>query len=119
MKGKSLGVSLISMAIAAIAAYSSLGSPAVAAWLGIVSFGLTLVLSTFAPSGSFPKGWTAVMWITNGVGIAIQVLTAMADKQLADPTTINYVIIGINILMQTFIKDYGTGSMVENTKKTA
>ena len=112
MNGKSLGASLISMAIAAIAAYSALGSPTLAAWLGIVSFGLTLVLSTFAPSGSFPKGWTAVMWITNGVGIAIQVLTAMVD-----PTTINYVIIGINILMQTFIKDYGTGSMVENTKK--
>lgn len=117
MKGKSLGVSLISMAIAAIASYSALGSPAVAAWLGIVSFGLTLVLSTLAPSGEFPKGWTAVMWITNGVGIAIQVLTAIADKQLADPVTINYVIIGINILMQTFIKDYGTGSMVENAKK--
>ena len=117
MKGKSLGVSLISMAIAAIAAYSSLGSPAVAAWLGIVSFTLTLVLSTFAASGEFPKGWTAVMWITNGVGIVIQVLTAMADKQLADPVTINYVIIGINILMQTFIKDYGTGSVIENTKK--
>lgn len=117
MKGKSLGVSLISMAIAAIAAYSSLGSPAVAAWLGIVSFTLTLVLSTFAASGEFPKGWTAVMWITNGVGIVIQVLTAMADKQLADPVTINYVIIGINILMQTFIKDHGTGSVIENTKK--
>ena len=113
MKGKSLVVSIMSVMIAAIASYSGLVAPHIQAWLGIVSFGLTILLSSqiFA-SGTFPKGWTTVMWITNISGIVIQLMSAIGEKGLIDPNICNYIIIGINILLTGFVKDYGSGNSI-------
>lgn len=114
MKGKSLVVSILSVAVAAIASYSGLVAPHVQAWLGILSFGITLLLSSpILASGTFPQGWTSVMWITNIAGIIIQLMSAIGDKGLIDPAIANYIIIGINILLTGFIKDYGSGSIVK------
>ena len=116
MKGKSLAVSILSVIVVAIASYSALFSPSAQAWLGIASFTITAVLSTFASSGTWPKGWSSVLWITNIAGVVIQVLSAIGDKALIDPAIVNYLIIGINILLTGFVKDYGSGSVVENAK---
>ena len=113
MKGKSLVVAIFSILIAVIASYSNLLPVHLQGWIGIVSFTLTLLLaSPFLKSGSYPAGWTPVLIITNIVGIAVQVLGKIGDDALVNPAVINYVILGINILMTGFIKDYGKGSIL-------
>jgi len=114
MKGKSLAVSILSVIVAIIAAYSGLASPSAQAWFGIVSFAIVLLLqSPILSSGTFPVGWTSTVWIVNIAGIVIQVLSSIGEKSLVDPAVINYVIIGINILLTGFVKDYGSGSIVK------
>ena len=113
MKNKSLAVQILTMIVAVIGSYGALFSTTAQAWLGIVSFAITVLLqSPILSTGTWPVGWNKIMWISNGAGIVIQVLNAISDKGLVDPATINYVIVGINILLVTFIKDYGNTSTV-------
>lgn len=113
MKGKSLVVQLFTLGIAIIAAYGSLFSSNVQAWLGIVAFALTgLLNSPILSSGNWPKNWGPVMWINNIAGIAVMVLTQLGEKSLVDPALITYVITGINLLLFTFVKDYGTETSI-------
>ena len=113
MKGKSLIVQIFTLAILMIAAYSGLFSASSAAWLGVASLALTLTLnSPLLSSGSWPSGWAPVMWISNIGGILLQVLSQIGEKNLIEPNIVNYVIIGINLLLFTFIKDYGTGTSI-------
>lgn len=103
---KSLAVQILTVIILMIGAYMGAFSTGAQAWLGIVSMGLTLVLSTFFPSGSMPTGWTTIMWITNISGVVLQVLNAMGTSGLIDAQVVNMIMIGINILLQVFVKDY-------------
>ena len=114
MKAKSLIVTIISAAILAFGAYSGFFSAGVQAWLGIVSMAGVLVLSTFFPSGTLVAGWNWVMWTTNIAAIVVQLFTAIGSQSLLSPEIVNAIIIGINIFVQTFLKDYGTGSVAVN-----
>lgn len=113
MKGKSLIVQLLSFGVAVIGSYSALFSDGVQAWLGIVAFAATLLLnSDMLASGTWPKGWSAFLWISNLAGIGIQILSQIGEKGLVDPNIVNYVITGINLFVFTFIKDYGTETSI-------
>lgn len=105
---KSLAVQIITVLILLIGAYAGFLSPSAQAWLGIVSMALTLTLSTFFPSGTLPKGWTTIMWVTNISGVVLQLLNALGDQGLVDAKTINMLIVAINILIQVAVKEYQT-----------
>lgn len=114
MKTKSLIVQVLTVLILAIGSYSGMFSPAVAAWLGIISMAATLTLSTFFPSGTIVTGWTWVMWATNISGVVVQILNLTSENGLIAPNITNSIIIAINIFIQVFLKDYnGGGSIVE------
>lgn len=106
MVKKSLAVQLITAALLLIGAYSGMFSTGAQAWLGIVSMGLTLFMSTVLPTGTMPKGWTTMMWIFNLSGIVLQLLDTMGSMGLVEPKITNAIMIGLNILIQVFIKDY-------------
>lgn len=103
---KSLAVQILTVLVLLIGAYSGLFGDTAQAWLGIVSMGATLVLSTFFPSGNMPSGWNKIMWITNITGVALQLLTAIGSAGLVDVMTINTIIVSINIFLQVFVKEY-------------
>jgi len=113
MKGKSLGFTILTALVLVVGSYVGYFNETVQAWLGIVSMATLLVLSTFFKSGELVKGWSTVTVITNASMIGIQVLNLIGDKNLVDPSVINGVIIGINIFIQTFLKDYNGGSIAE------
>lgn len=103
---KSLAVQILTVIVLMIGAYMGTFSAGAQAWLGIVSMALTLVLSTFFASGTMPSGWTTILWITNVSGVVLQVLNAIGTAGLIDAQVINMIMIGINILLQVFVKDY-------------
>lgn len=103
---KSLAVQILTVLILLVGAYSGLFGPTGQAWLGIISMGATLTLSTFFPSGTLPTGWDKIMWITNITGVALQLLIAIGSAGLVDPMAINAIIITINVFVQLFIKNY-------------
>ena len=106
MEKKSLAVQFITAVILMIGAYAGMFSSGAQAWLGIASMVLTVILSTFFPSGTLVKGWTALMWAFNISGIILQALNAIGSKGLIDPQTTNAIMIGINVLIQVFVKNY-------------
>lgn len=116
MKAKSLAVSIISALILVIGSYSGFLNASWQAWLGIVAVALNLILSTWFPSGTIVKGWNWVMWATSGSAIVIQILNATLTAGLVAPEIINAIIIGINIFIQTFLKDYTTGGSIAEKK---
>lgn len=103
---KSIAVQILTVLVLLIGAYSGMFGATAQAWLGIVSMGATLVLSTFFPSGTLPTGWNKIMWITNITGVVLQLLTALGSTGLIDPMVINTIIIAINVFVQVFIKNY-------------
>jgi len=110
MKGKTLAVALIGMAISFIGAYSVYLSPLAAQWLGSIAMLLTIILqsSIFAtPGTSWPTGWKWFTWATNGIGIVILWFSTFADMAapLIAPEVITGVIMGLNIVL-SFIKNY-------------
>lgn len=114
MKGKSLLVQILTTIILVIGSYGKLFDATTAAWLGIVSMGLTSILGTFFKSGEFVKGWSKVMIAVNAIGILVQLLNASSENGLLPADVVNYVVIGINIFMGVFLKDYiGNGSIAE------
>ncbi len=114
MKGKSLLVQILTTLVLVIGSYGKLFDATTAAWLGIVSMGLTAVLGTFFKSGEFVKGWSKVMIVVNAIGILVQLLNATSDNGLLPSDVVNYVIIGINIFVGVFLRDYiGNGSITE------
>jgi len=119
MKGKAAVIQIITLIVAVIGAYGALFTTGVQQWLGALSFALTLLVqSPILSSGTWPKNWTWVIWATNITGIIIQVLGYFSDHALVPADVVNYLIIGINIGLTIFVKDYGTGSQIENTSTT-
>lgn len=114
---KSLAVQIMTIILLLISSYSGFFGESVQAWLGIVSMALTLVLSTFFPSGTMPKGWTAIMWIVNICGVVMQLLNAMGSQGLIDAQSVNIVMISINVILQVIVKQYGVTPVVPTEMK--
>ena len=113
MKGKSLVVQIFTLLISAITIYGNLLPVSILPWLGIVAFSLTGILnSPLLSSGKWPTGWAPVMWITTITGLAIQIGNEMATQSLVDPAIINNIVVGINLLLFTFVKDYKTETSI-------
>lgn len=105
MKGKSVAVQLITTVILAIGYFGSYFDAHTAAILAAVSYGLTAVLSTFAPSGTFVKGWNWVMWGVNIGGVLIQIANYSADAGLIAVNIAGGIVAAINILLQVYFTD--------------
>ena len=103
---KSLAVQILTVLVLTIGAYSGMFGSTAQAWLGILSMGATLTLSTFFPSGTMPAGWSKIMWITNITGVVLQLLTAVGSAGLIDAMTVNTIILAINIFLQVYVKEY-------------
>lgn len=103
---KSSFVNIATLLVGAIGAYSGLFSVTAAAWLSIVSMALTLVLSTWFPSGVFSPSANVASYVVNGAGIIIQLLNATADSALIPAEIVAQVVIGINLVLQVYFKDY-------------
>lgn len=113
MKGKTLIANILSFVILAIGAYSGLFSPLWAAWLSVLSYLITLVLQLpVFTSGSMTTGVSFAQYAVLILGIVIQVLNAIGQKALLDPMITNYIVIGITLFIQVFLKEYGTGTSV-------
>lgn len=117
MKRKSLIVSILSALLLVIGNYAGFLDATWQAWLGVVAIAANLVLSTWFPSGTIVKGWTWVMWVTSVSAIVIQILNAISAASFLTPEITNAIIIGINIVIQVFVKDYS--DPVTPTKTTA
>ena len=115
MKGKSLLLNIFTIAISVLGVAAGLFTPAVASWIGLVSFALTIVLNTVFPSGVFVSGWNIAMWITNLGGIVLQLINYAGAHALVDPQTVNYVVVAVNVLIQVLAKDFGSGTIVGGT----
>lgn len=103
---KSAFVNIATLLIGAIGAYAGMFSVTAAAWLSIVSMALTLVLSTWFPSGTFSPSANIASYVVNGGGILIQLLNATADSALIPAETVASIVIGINLVLQVYFKDY-------------
>lgn len=107
MEKKSTFFNIATLIVLAIGAYGGLFSATVAAWLGIASMALTLTLSTWFPSGTFVGFGNATSWVVNGAGILIQLLNATSEQALIPADVVSYVVIGINLILQVYFKEYG------------
>ncbi len=106
MQKKSTFFNIATLIVLAIGAYGGLFTVTAAAWLGIVSMALTLVLSTWFPSGTFIGFGNSATWVVNGAGILIQLLNATSEHELIPANIVSDIVIGINLILQVFFKDY-------------
>lgn len=105
MKSKSSAVQIITTLVLLIGYFGNMFDAHTAAILAAVSYALTACLSTFAPSGTFVKGWSVVMWATNIAGVATQILNYTSDNGLVAVNITGAIIAVINILLQVYFTD--------------
>lgn len=102
MKGKSIAVQIVTTLVLLIGYFGNMFDAGTAAILAAISYGLTAVLSTFAPSGEWVKGWNVVMWATNIVGVVTQILNYTSDNGLVAVNVTGAIIAVLNILLQVY-----------------
>lgn len=109
MVKKSLIWQILSFLVAMIAGYSGLLGEKTQVILGIISFAITAVLqSPILSSGNWPKGWDTAMWITQIVGISIQLVNYLGEHSIVPAMFVNMFIFTVNTIMVTFVKQYNT-----------
>lgn len=114
MKGKSVAFQIIATLVLVAGAYMSNFNPSIQEWIGVFVFAGTLLLhSPILSSGSLPQGWSWVVWASNLGAITLQVGSYLSEHSLVDPSVLNGVMIGVNLFLSTWVKDYGSGSMVK------
>lgn len=106
MRAKSLLVNLLTTIILVIGSYGKLFDATTAAWLGVISMTLTSVLSVYFPSGIMVAGWKPLLILFNALGIGMQFLNLAGDAALIPADVVNYIIIGVNIFINVYLKDY-------------
>lgn len=113
MKNKSLVVQILSMAVVLAGIYGGFFGPTGQAALGVLSFAITALLqSPILSSGTWPTGWGQSIWIAQIAGVVIQVANFAADSAVIDPAVVNIFVLTLNAFLTTFVKDFGSGSMV-------
>jgi len=116
MKGKGNLINLITLLIAAIAAYMPNFSPSVQAWLGIVGMTLSTVLATFATNGTWVKGWSETLWVTTIAGVLVQTLNLFSEAAIIPAATITGIVTGINLFINVFYKSYDGNDTLSERK---
>lgn len=108
MQKKSLIVTILSLIVAFIAAYTNSLTEHLQAILGLVSFTATAVLTTFFPSGTFAGfGWKIGYYIVLIGGILTQLAQLLATSGLGvSAEIINYVVLGIAVIINEFGRTY-------------
>lgn len=112
MKGKSIAVQVLTTLILALGYFGNYFDAGTAAILAAVSYGLTAVLSTFAPSGTWVTGWNWVMWGVNIIGVLIQVANYTAEAGLVAVNVAGGIVAALNIILQVYFTD----KVMVNTK---
>lgn len=114
-KFKSLFVLVLTLFVASFGQFGQLFSEHAQAWLGITAFAVGLILSVpGVASGTTAPHWTFLVWLTYISGLVIQVLNIIGAQALINPVTVTYIVAGIQLFVQTFIKNYGNGSLLES-----
>ncbi len=114
MKGKSVFFSFLMMLAAYIVAFKSYATPEIQAWLGVGSVAIAGILGTFFSNGVWTKGWKIGTLVIAASGVIIQILNAVADAHLGNPTTITIIVLAINITINFMFKGYdGQTSIAE------
>lgn len=109
MKGKSRAYQLIATLVLIVGAYMSNFSENIQVWLGaFVAIGTMLLASPLLSSGAWPKGWNWVTYSLNIGAILIQAGAYLGEHALVNPAILNGVMIGINLFLSTWVKDYAT-----------
>lgn len=107
MKNKSLAWQILSLAMVLSGIYGNMFGATGQLVIGILSCGITALLqSPILSSGTWPKGWSAAMWIVQGAAIITQVANYMSDQQIVPASAINIFVLTVNAFLTTFIKDY-------------
>lgn len=107
MQNRSALVQILTFLVAFIGAYGALFTEKGQAWLGVVAFTATILLNNpILTKAEFTKGWGTTLWVVNLGGIAIQVLQAIDVAYLIPSNIVNYIIIGVNLLIVTMFKKY-------------
>ena len=104
---KSLLVTVLSLMVAFITAYSYLATPVLAAWLGVISFTASTILTTWFTSGTFVgNNWATAMWVTNIGGVLLQIFALIGEQALVKPEIVNFAVLFVNIIINQFGRKY-------------
>lgn len=116
MKGKANAFNLLTLVVAYIGAFMAGFSPVVQMWLGIVSFTISAILSTYSSNGAWVKGWGKSAWVVAVAGTVIQVANHMGAVGAVSVSTITMVVTGISIFINVIYKSYdGNTSIAEKS----
>lgn len=113
MKGKSIFVQFLTLIVALGSAFKGIVSATMSAWFGVAGSTATVLLSIFWPSGVLVQGWNAGMIIFNSLLAANQLLNIWSGAGFIPIDVSNYIMVSINLIIQIFLKDYGSGSVME------
>lgn len=104
---KTLSFSILSLAVAVLTAYATAFNPTAQAWIGIAVLVVTGFLNVaYTSSGTFIGYFQAAQWITIIGGIVLQAMNAIGDGGLIPAHIVNYIVIGVTIIIQQFGKTY-------------
>ncbi len=104
---KSLLASAIGIALAALAAFAPQFGATTQQWLGLVTFTLTFVATTFFPSGVFVGDvWKAAYYVFLIGGFIMQLLGLIADITPIPAQWINYITLGVAFIVNQFGRTY-------------
>ncbi len=107
MKRKSLLVSILSAVVLGLGAYAGFFNEVTQAWLSVVSMVIVACLTRFAPSGEFKfKGTEPFVFWGNVLAILIQAGQMISEQSLMNPQLLLGIMIGLNIVVTGFMKDY-------------
>lgn len=112
MKGKSVIVQILTTLVLLAGANVFGFTGEAAAWTGIVGMAISMLLSKFAPSGSWVKNVDWVFYGTNIIAILIQLAQATGEASLVPVNITNGIVIVLNIVLQV----YFTNKLNENVK---
>jgi len=104
---KSALASILGIALAALVTVSPTLGATAQQWVGLVTFSLTFVLTTWFPSGQFiGQSWKAAMYVATIGGFLLQVLALVGDIVVIPSNWVNYIGMAITFAVSQWGKVY-------------
>lgn len=102
MKGKSVLVQILTTLVLLAGANVFGFTGTAAAWTGIIGMGISMLLTRFASSGTWVKGFDWVFYGVNIIAILIQLSQATGEAGLIPVNITNGIVIVLNIILQVY-----------------
>jgi uncharacterized membrane protein YjdF len=105
---KTLLFNILTLSVLLLTSYSTLASPTIAAWFGVISSAITILLNTtYTTSGTWvASGWTYSQWAVAISNIVLNVGAMVTASALIPVEVVNYITIAATIMLQYFGKVY-------------